>query len=94
MLGRTADSSDESSQSIWFCIGERNMTSVGRESYPAISSEAAEEMARYDITRVPVDYFHYGDFRYTNLKDAVAQAKRQQRQEEGARSPGGGRSRS
>jgi len=36
----------------------------------------AEEMAKYGITRVPVDYFHYGDFRYTNLKDAVAQAKR------------------
>ena len=35
-----------------------------------------EEMAKYGITRVPVDYFHYGDFRYTNLKDAVAQAKR------------------
>jgi hypothetical protein len=43
-------------------------------------------MAKYGILRVPVDYFHYGDFRYTNLKDAVAQAKRQQRPEEGARS--------
>lgn len=36
----------------------------------------AEEMARYGITRVPVDYYHYGVFRYTNLGDAVAQAKR------------------
>jgi hypothetical protein len=42
-------------------------------------SEPNDEMAKYGITRVPVDYFHYGDFRYTNLKDAVAQAKRQQR---------------
>jgi hypothetical protein len=50
-----------------------------KESCSAISSEAAEEMAKYGITRVPVDYFHYGNFRYTNLKDAVAQAKRQQR---------------
>ena len=50
------------------------MTSAGRESHPAINSEAAQEMARYGITRVPVDYFHYGEFRYTNLKDAVAQA--------------------
>lgn len=37
----------------------------------------AEEMARYGIVLVPVDYFHYGKFRYTNLKDAVAQAKRE-----------------
>jgi hypothetical protein len=50
-------------------------------------------MAKYGITRVPVDYFHYGDFRYTNLKDAVAQAKRQRRPEEAARSLDGGRSR-
>ena len=35
-----------------------------------------EEMAKYGITQVPVDYFHYGVFRYTNLKHAVAQAKR------------------
>jgi hypothetical protein len=63
-----------------FCIGERDMASADRkESGPAISSEAAEQMAKYGITRVPVDYFYYGDFRYTNLKDAVAQAKRQQR---------------
>lgn len=63
-----------------FCIGERDMASADRkESPPAISSEAAEEMAKYGITRVPVDYFYCGDFRYTSLKDAVAQAKRQQR---------------
>lgn len=49
------------------------------DSTQAFSSEAAEEMAMYGITRVPVDYFHYGDFRYTNLKDAVAEAKRKQR---------------
>ena len=50
-----------------------------KESSPAFNPEAAKEMAKYGITRVPVDYFYYGDFRYTNLKDAVAQAKRQQR---------------
>jgi hypothetical protein len=33
-----------------------------------------EEMANYGITRIAVDYFHYGDFRYTNLKNAIAQA--------------------
>jgi hypothetical protein len=49
------------------------------ESRPAISPEGTEEMAKYGITRVPIDYFYYGGFRYTNLEDAVAEAKRQQR---------------
>jgi hypothetical protein len=53
------------------------MESQDREvANPALSPEAVEEMAKYGITRVPVDYFHFGDFRYTNLKDAIAQAKR------------------
>lgn len=34
-----------------------------------------QEMTKYGIIRVPVDHFHFGDFRYTNLKDAIAQAK-------------------
>lgn len=37
------------------------------------------EMEQYGITRVPMDCFHVGEFRYTNLKDAIAQAKRQKR---------------
>lgn len=48
------------------------------EPAPALGPEAAEEMLKFGITRVPVDYFHYMEFRYTNLKDAVAQARRQQ----------------
>src|SRR3546814_2342997 len=40
-------------------------------------SEATEEMAQYGITRVPIDYFHYKGYRYTNLDDAIAQAKRE-----------------
>ena len=35
-----------------------------------------EKMSRFGITRIPTDYFHYKTFRYTNLNDAVAQAKR------------------
>ena len=55
------------------------MTSAdGEEASAAFSPEAAEEMAKYGITRVPVDYFHFGVFRYTNLEDAVAEAKRDQ----------------
>lgn len=37
---------------------------------------ADETMAAFGIRRVPVDYFHYRQYRYTNLKDAVAQARR------------------
>lgn len=33
-------------------------------------------LEEYGITRVLVDYFHFGGYRYTNIEDAVAQAKR------------------
>ncbi len=33
-------------------------------------------MAKYGITRERIDYYHLDSFRYTSLKDAVAQAKR------------------
>jgi len=57
---------------------ERHMTPADRkETSPAINPEATEEMAKYGITRVPVDYFHYKGYRYTNLDDAIAQAKRE-----------------
>jgi hypothetical protein len=39
-------------------------------------AEAAELMARYGITRVPADQFHYRSWRYSKLSDAVAQAER------------------
>ena len=35
-----------------------------------------QELKKYGIRRIPVDYFHYREFRYTNLADAIAQAKR------------------
>ena len=48
-----------------------------RDEYsPARANENAEDMAMYGITCVPVDNFYYREFRYTNLRDAVAQAKR------------------
>jgi hypothetical protein len=43
----------------------------------AINPETAEAMAKYGITRVPVDYFHYKEFRYSNVDDAIAQAIRE-----------------
>lgn len=39
-------------------------------------SKGADEMKRYGIECIPVDYFHFGGFRYTSLREAVAQAKR------------------
>jgi hypothetical protein len=35
-------------------------------------------MERYGITNVPIDSFHYREYRYTNLNDAIAQAERDQ----------------
>jgi hypothetical protein len=34
-------------------------------------------MARYGIRCVPVDYFHFREFRYTSFADALAQAQLQ-----------------
>ena len=60
-------------------IGEREMASeIIQNESAALSAEAAEGVTKYGITRVPVDYFHYKQYRYTNLSDAVAQAKRDQ----------------
>jgi hypothetical protein len=33
-------------------------------------------MVQYGITRVPADTFHLGEWRYSNLDDAIAQARR------------------
>lgn len=35
-----------------------------------------ELMERYGIIRAPTDYFLYRGYRYSNLKDAVAQVER------------------
>ena len=52
------------------------MTDRGNETGSTANSVGTEEMARYGITRLPVDYFHYGKYRYSNLRDAIAQAER------------------
>jgi hypothetical protein len=61
------------------------------EKRPELSLEVRQEMERYGIVRVPADNFLYGDFRYTNVQDALAQAKREadrgQRSEPRAASP-------
>lgn len=39
---------------------------------------AADQMARYGITRVPAHQYRYKDYRYSKLIDAIAQARRNQ----------------
>ncbi|GAA4725141.1 hypothetical protein H9L13_00065 [Sphingomonas lutea] len=34
------------------------------------------ELARLGIKRVPADTFHWGEFRYSNARDALAAARR------------------
>jgi hypothetical protein len=41
-----------------------------------LSAEAVVEMAKYGIVRAWTNHFIYGGFRYTNLEDAIAEAKR------------------
>jgi hypothetical protein len=55
------------------------MSFAHHEEPNRLPSQQAEEMAMYGITRVPVGYFHFKNFRYTSLAEAVAEAKRQQR---------------
>jgi hypothetical protein len=38
--------------------------------------ENVAEMEKYGITKKPIDYYFYGEYRYTTLRDALAQAKR------------------
>lgn len=37
--------------------------------------EANKEMEKYGINRVLISIYHYKTFRYTNLEDAISQAK-------------------
>jgi hypothetical protein len=51
------------------------MSATRQSGSATLSPEAEAEMERLGISRVPVDYFHWREFRYTNLNDAIAQAK-------------------
>ena len=51
-------------------------SSIEHESL-TLSPEAVAQMEKLGITRVPANYFYVAGFRYTQLKDAVAQAEHQ-----------------
>jgi len=38
--------------------------------------DEAEILAHFGITKVPAYQYHYRDWRYSNLDDAIVQAKR------------------
>jgi hypothetical protein len=41
-----------------------------------VHQDEAEMLAHFGITRVPAYQYHYREWRYSNLDDAIAQAKR------------------
>jgi len=46
------------------------------ESKMTMSTNVSDEMAKHGITKKTTDQFYFGEYRYSNLKDAIAQAKR------------------
>lgn len=58
-------------------VNKKNDRDPAPDLFKAVTKPTElEELTRYGIKRVPVDYFHFGDFRYSNAADAIAQAKR------------------
>lgn len=47
------------------------------EEHPTVETNSHDEMAKYGITRVSVDQYHYKQYRYTHLNEAIAQAERE-----------------
>ena len=41
-----------------------------------VHKSEADEASEFGITTSQITYYHYGEYRYSNLKDAVAEAKR------------------
>ena len=54
------------------------MSSPDKNQPPPLSPDVVAQMAECGITRVPADYFVYRSHRYTNVNDALAQARREQ----------------
>ena len=53
-----------------------NSTDTKITDEPQAQDLKPEEASDYGITTSEVTYYHYGTYRYTNLKDAIAEAKR------------------
>ncbi len=46
------------------------------QTTPVMSKEEVADMTKFGISCAQIQQFHFGEYRYTNLRDAVAQAKR------------------
>ena len=42
----------------------------------ALEDDGNDDLSKYGIIKTTVDIFHCGGYQYTNLNDAIAQAKR------------------
>lgn len=51
------------------------LTRIGQKM-TVVPADETELMARYGIIKVPAYRYHYRDWRYSTLDDALAQAKR------------------
>ena len=58
-------------------ITEFTMSMLKLVEVPPPIEDPTGQMAKYGISRVPVDYFHFREFRYTSFADALAEAQRQ-----------------
>lgn len=47
------------------------------KAHSSMSADDTKEMQKFGITRTPINYFYVGKYRYTDVKDAIAQARRQ-----------------
>lgn len=59
------------------CAVESSVTMNMRVANTPLSADAIMEMLELGIERVAVDHFYFKEYRYTDLNDAIAQAKRQ-----------------
>ena len=51
------------------------LTMIGQKM-TVVPADETELMARYGIVKVPAFRYHYRDWRYSTLNDALAQARR------------------
>jgi hypothetical protein len=60
-------------------FGRNILASLPSTEEAALPDNEAADLARYGISRVRSHSYHLGDFRYSNIADAVAQARRVER---------------
>jgi NH3-dependent NAD+ synthetase len=77
---RTEDAASIFLQLIRFEVMLEHIAS--NQSGVDLTSEAVEEMAKYGIKYAQISQFLYGRYRYTNLADAIAEAKRHPTQDD------------